>query len=58
MEDDRAWLLDDLLIEADMKTEVNSASFWEGYREDGEPLPDDNELLADISMIELFESAA
>lgn len=37
-EDDRQYLLDELLIEADLKAEVNTASFWEGYREDDVPV--------------------
>lgn len=32
--DEREYLRDDLLIEADLMAEVQSASFWEGYRED------------------------
>ena len=36
--DDLEYLRDDLLIEADLMAEVQSASFWEGYREDELPL--------------------
>lgn len=36
-EDDRQWLLDELLDQADLMSEVNTASFWEGYREDELP---------------------
>lgn len=32
--DDRAHLLDDLLIEADLMAELQETSFWEGWRED------------------------
>lgn len=31
--DDRAYLLDDLLIEADLMAELQETCFWEGYRE-------------------------
>ena len=36
--DDRAHLLDDALIEADLQAELEQTSFWEGYREDGLPV--------------------
>jgi hypothetical protein len=39
--DDRGWLLDDALIEADRhqaEAEYDPASFWEGYREDELPV--------------------
>lgn len=38
MWDDLEWLRDDLLIEADLQAELESPSFWEGYREDELPL--------------------
>lgn len=31
--DDREYLLDDLLIEADLMTELEETPFWEGYRD-------------------------
>jgi hypothetical protein len=36
--DDRAHLLDDALIQADLMAELQETSFWEGYREDGVPI--------------------
>jgi len=37
--DDRGYLLDDALIEADLRTEeLETPSFWEGYREDELPV--------------------
>lgn len=38
--DQRAPLLDDLLIEADLRGELETCSFWEGYREDAVPVED------------------
>lgn len=36
--DDTEYLRDDLLIEADMMAELETADFWSGYREDELPL--------------------
>ena len=47
--DDRGYLLDDLLIEADCLSEVGTAEFWAGYRED--------ELPVEEREIELDEAA-
>jgi hypothetical protein len=36
--DDRGYLLDDLLLEAELMSELEALDFWEGYRD--EELPD------------------
>lgn len=38
MWDDLEWMRDDLLIEADMLAELETPSFWTGYREDELPV--------------------